>query len=369
RSSRNNPSVLARAIDPASFVDASCSGAVTADMTHPQRPSLLGPEADLLAGVFGENPPQFDRLRPDTTLVTVGIGGNDAGLVGVGYQCAALGALQAGGSPCRDVLTAGGVDRIGQRIDEAAPRVAAVLRGIRQRSPHARVLLVGYPQVVPDDGRSCWPLPLPLSPGDVPFMADLLVRINAMLAREAGANGAEYVDTWDITRGYDVCQPPGRAGFTALLPLSGSSMPLHPNETGQHRVAEALVHVVRRGAPTGPLPPPSGTPASPPVRPSLSRITLTPRRLSVRVSAAAAVTATIDRRVTSRARRSGRARQARWRRHIRVTVRADARGTVRRRLARLPAGRYRVRVAATGITGLRSRTHTAIRALPRPVRR
>ncbi|MCK9249117.1 MAG: SGNH/GDSL hydrolase family protein [Solirubrobacteraceae bacterium] len=252
RSSHNYPSVLARALRVASFADASCSGAVTADMTRPQRPTLLGPDRDLVALAFGENPPQLDRLRPDTTLVTVGIGGNDAGLVDVGYRCAAAGLLQATGSPCRDALTAGGVDQVGRRIDDAAPDVAAVLRGIRSRAPRARILVVGYPQIVPDDGRSCWPLPLPLSDGDVPFMAALLVRINAMLAREARAAGAEYVDTWERTRGYDVCQPLGRSGFTALLPLSGQSMPLHPNELGQHRVAEAIVHVVRRGAPARP---------------------------------------------------------------------------------------------------------------------
>ena len=63
------------------FIDVSCGSAQTKHMTEPQ--------TDLPAG--GTNPPQFNGLRADATLVTVGIGGNDAGLVGVAEKCAQLG--------------------------------------------------------------------------------------------------------------------------------------------------------------------------------------------------------------------------------------------------------------------------------------
>ena len=58
----------------------SCGSAQTKDMRR-RRPGCRA----------GTNPPQFNALRPDSTLVTVGIGGNDAGLVGVAEECAVLG--------------------------------------------------------------------------------------------------------------------------------------------------------------------------------------------------------------------------------------------------------------------------------------
>ena len=44
----------------------------------------------------------FDALRADATLVTVGIGGIDAGLVGVAERCAQLGLTDPNGTSCRD---------------------------------------------------------------------------------------------------------------------------------------------------------------------------------------------------------------------------------------------------------------------------
>jgi hypothetical protein len=41
-----------------------------------------------------------------------------------------------------------------------------VLQGIHQRSPQARVAIVGYPDVLPDSGGSCYPM-VPLSPDDI----------------------------------------------------------------------------------------------------------------------------------------------------------------------------------------------------------
>jgi GDSL-like Lipase/Acylhydrolase family len=72
RSDHNYPSLVAQEFKVDTFVDVSCGSAQTKHMTEPQTDLPLG----------GTNPPQFNALRADATLVTVGIGGNDAGLVG-----------------------------------------------------------------------------------------------------------------------------------------------------------------------------------------------------------------------------------------------------------------------------------------------
>ena len=57
--------------------DATCGSATTDDFYAPAGPPPAG----------GQNPPQFDRLTRTTDLVTVGIGGNDAGIAGAGMDC------------------------------------------------------------------------------------------------------------------------------------------------------------------------------------------------------------------------------------------------------------------------------------------
>src|SRR3954447_4121541 len=67
RSDHNYPALVARLLEPAAFTDVSCSAATTEDMTRAQ-PVL-----------FGHNIPQLDAVTRDSTLVTIGIGGNDIG--------------------------------------------------------------------------------------------------------------------------------------------------------------------------------------------------------------------------------------------------------------------------------------------------
>ncbi|MEV4419215.1 SGNH/GDSL hydrolase family protein [Patulibacter sp. NPDC049589] len=342
RSDHNYPRLVAIAVSASYFRDASCSGALTKDMTEAQTPSLLDENVDgaVLKLLFGPNPPQFDALRRDTTLVTVGIGGNDAGLVSAGYQCIALGLLQPLGSPCKDANLVGGVDRLTARIDAAAPKMAAVFRGIHARSPNARVLAVGYPAVVPADGRTCWPLPLPFSAGDVPYFADMLQRINRMIATQAAANDVEFVDTFRATTGNDVCRGDAQAGFTVIVPTNGLSLFAHPNELGEQRMASAVIEQLGRARPTTPTP---ASPAPAPARVRISGLRLTPTRATVHVSAPARVRIAV-------ARRDGSA----WRTVRRRTVTFAGARTRRVRIARLAAGRYRVTVSATPRTGPRA---------------
>src|SRR5437016_8998045 len=128
RSDHNYPSLVADARHFSSFRDASCSGARTTDMTQSQQ-----------TNPYTFVPPQFDALGPDARLVSVTIGGNDIGLSNVAATCAELSLLNLFGAPCEDRYTEGGTDALAAAVVAAAPRVAAVLQGIHQRSPLARV--------------------------------------------------------------------------------------------------------------------------------------------------------------------------------------------------------------------------------------
>jgi lysophospholipase L1-like esterase len=231
RSDHNYPSIVAAATGVSVFRDRSCSSATTVHMRSPQAVTL------------GSNPPQFGGLSGDTALVTIGIGGNDVGLVGAAVSCLEMGTLAPTGTACRSHFAKpGGGDMLVDKIAATAPKIAATLQAIHLGSPQARVLLVGYPAVAPRDGTSCYPL-VPLSDDDMAYLEGMLRRTNAMLAEQAAANDAEFVDTYEESTGHDVCKPIGTRWFEGLVPMS-LAFPVHPNALGEASMARSVLRVL-----------------------------------------------------------------------------------------------------------------------------
>ncbi|MBS2551555.1 SGNH/GDSL hydrolase family protein [Catenulispora sp. NL8] len=224
RSSVNFPHDLAAELHISNLADASCGGAVTADMTGPQ--SVIG----------GTNPAQFDALTPDTDLVTVGIGGNDIGFGDIVTTCGELSVSNVFGDPCHQHFTSGGTDQLAARIDALAPTIGNVLQGIHQRAPHATVVVVGYLPVLPAAG-GCWPS-VPVAVGDVPWLHGIQQKLNDMLAQEAAENGALSVNPNGVT-GRDACQWPWTRWVEPVIPAQPAA-PVHPNPAGQQAVANMI---------------------------------------------------------------------------------------------------------------------------------
>lgn len=228
RSNRNYPSLVADTGRVPDFRDVSCSGATTDDLFAPQVTSL------------GTNGPQLDALGPDTAGVTLSIGGNDIGFATIISECAARSPRDLGGAACRDFYTAGdGSDELADRIEETAPKVAAALEEIANRSPEAEVLLVGYPAILPDEGPGCFPV-VPFSPGDVEYLRETEKALNAMLVEQADAAGVTYVDTYDRFIGHDVCTLPGTKWIEGLVPTAPAA-PVHPNALGMLSMAQDVL--------------------------------------------------------------------------------------------------------------------------------
>jgi hypothetical protein len=227
RSSHDYGADAAALLDVATYVDATCTGAATASMTQPEPVPL------------GTNPPQFDALAADDSVVTVTIGGDDIAFLGILETCAKLSLTDLFGNPCQRHYTAGGTDQLVAAIDAAAPKVAAVLQGIESRAPDAQVLVVGYPDLLPVTGHGCWPL-VPFAFGDVPYLRGIEVDLNQMLARTAAANGATFVDTYQPTIGHDACTGASTKDVESLVPTS-LAYPFHPNQRGELVMAQQVV--------------------------------------------------------------------------------------------------------------------------------
>jgi lysophospholipase L1-like esterase len=204
--------------------DPSCSGAETEDMTNPQGVSP------------GPNPPQFDSLSAATTVVTLQIGGNDIGFSEIAENCAS--ATSPEGTPCQDHYVVDGRDELSERIQATAPLVGAVLQGIRARAPGARILVVNYASILPDTGGGCWPQ-IPITEGDVPYVRGVQKQLNAMLAEQAAAHGAEVVDWYTASIGHDACQPPVIRWVEPVVPANAAA-PLHPNLLGMLGASDLL---------------------------------------------------------------------------------------------------------------------------------
>lgn len=236
RSSRSFPWLLAESLDVAQFADVSCGGAKIRDLTRSQK------------ATFGGRPaPQFAALTPDTTLVTIGIGGNDVKFPDFAIDCANLIAIELGpppfGRPCSVGLTENGVDEVSRRIQETRPRLDAALAGIRRRAPLAEVYVIGYPVALPDAGSGCWPR-VPILPPDVEYLRAKYIEMNAMLADAAQVAGYHFVDTYAASIGHDVCQPVGTAWVNAIT-FEPNGIPMHPNSLSHANTASVVAGQVR----------------------------------------------------------------------------------------------------------------------------
>lgn len=227
RSSSAYPAQVAKALGAsAAFVDAACTGAGVKEMSRPQRTYL------------GTNPPQLSVLAADDALVMLTLGGDDLGFFHVLDTCMGLSVTDLDGSPCRSHYTKGGTDQLAAKVAIETSRLTAVLDAIHALAPRARLLLVGYPDVLPRGG-GCWPV-VPITNGDIAYLRGIETQLNSMLAAAAAASGATFVDTFTPTIGHDFCQRSSVKDVEGLVPTSLAA-PFHPNARGQAAIAAAVL--------------------------------------------------------------------------------------------------------------------------------
>ncbi|MFC6094587.1 SGNH/GDSL hydrolase family protein [Saccharothrix lopnurensis] len=190
RSSRAHPALWAERAG-ASLVFAACSGATTVEVTR-----------------------QASRITPATTLVTITVGGNDAGFADVMTTCA-LGKDEA----CEErVARAEAFVR-----DELPARLDGVYAAVRERTS-AEVVVLGYPHLFSDSALCVM--------GErkrdaLNGAVDVLAEVTAARAEEAGFT---YADVRDEFAGHGACAADAWINGLVLLPTDRS---FHPTARGQ----------------------------------------------------------------------------------------------------------------------------------------
>jgi len=289
RSAANYASLLAAALHLGTerrdgWADYSCSGATARrDASAVSVPEQIGWARD------------DGALGPATRMVTFTAGGND-GWAGRRHDAlyAVLAACVRAGSPCGPQRRVGPVGRLlSEELTGLLPSgVASVVDGLladgdergrwtlpedlttarmlrlvrplvaelRRAAPSATIAVVGYPSIVPSDGRGCaGPLGLgwSLEPDETRYLDRLLTAYDraertAVAALDRERPPVRYVDLRTPSRGHDLCaggaswiSPPILAG----LGFGGES--LHPTAAGMERFAAVVGELRRAVAPPG----------------------------------------------------------------------------------------------------------------------
>lgn len=250
QSTRNYPKLVQRALGFPAFTDETCGGARTVDMLAPQ--TLLGAASGVTGGAargpfdLRQNGPQFNALRPDTALVTLGIGGNDIGFAEIIGRCISV---VPTGTKCRNHFVLDGDDAIRARIDGLRPLLLGVLQGIRERSPNARIVTIGYPRILPPNPRQCWPQ-LPVTGNDAVWLEGIQRYLNQAIRETTVAFGAEYADVEPASLGHDACQRAASRRWVEPAIPAGSLAIVHPSARGEQGMADAMLAVLE-GSGTG----------------------------------------------------------------------------------------------------------------------
>lgn len=210
--------------------DHSCNGANTSNVTDAQKTVAT----DKLI-----QDPQIDGIDDDTDLVTFRLGANDYGLINRTFQCSlafSRGILGTTPQPCTALDKTSNQGSSEEALAEVATNVAAALKAIQEKAPDARIMVIGYPQILPPEG-SCDLFPLP--PGDDDWARSVYAGLNDALKTGAEAIGATYIDMTGPSEGHDTCSDdPWMAGKDSV---PGAAVAFHPFTAEGQAVAQLVL--------------------------------------------------------------------------------------------------------------------------------
>jgi lysophospholipase L1-like esterase len=188
------PALWAKANSPASFTFAACSGATTSDVINSQLSSLTA----------------------STSLVSITIGGNDAGFSSIMETC-----VLKSTSSCESAVTAAE-----KFVSDTLPgRLDTTLADIRAHAPSAKVVVVGYPDFY---DLSAW-LCIGLSGADHQALDTGINDLDGALQAAAAENGDTFADARSQFSNHELCS--GSSWLNSItLPIGNS---YHPTAAGQ----------------------------------------------------------------------------------------------------------------------------------------
>jgi lysophospholipase L1-like esterase len=196
RSTNAYPEQWASANSPASFVSVACSGATTSDVLSSQ----------------------VSALSHGTTLVSITIGGNDAGFSSVMETCV-LGST----SSCLSAVSTAETF-VAQQLPA---RLNNTLQTIRADAPNAKVVVLDYPELYDlSKSSSC----IGLSTQDRTALNQAADQLDQAIATAAAANHDTFADVRGQFAGHEICDSSSWLHSVDILDIGSS---YHPTANGQ----------------------------------------------------------------------------------------------------------------------------------------
>jgi lysophospholipase L1-like esterase len=194
RSSKAYPALWAAAHAPSAFAFTACSGATSADVTNSQ----LGP------------------VDAATGLVSITVGGNDAGFSDVMSTC-----FLSSQATCLERVA-----RARTFVEDTLPgRLDRTYAAIRAKGPHAHVVVLGYPRLYQVPGNCV------LGLGDASRKAIDAASddLDGVLAKRAADHGFTFADVRAAFSAHELCSASPWLHSVTLPPDES----YHPTATGQ----------------------------------------------------------------------------------------------------------------------------------------
>lgn len=228
QSSNSYPNLFAGYVGFENFSNASCQAAKLVDLSSSQ----------WVNGGF--NPPQFNRLTGNETFVTLGISGNDVNISEIIEQC--FNNPNPNATPCVDEFFVDGQNALYARNLGIASGLRSAVATIKSQSPSARIYVVGYPQLLPQDGEGCSAY-FDASVPDLMFVEDWSRHLNGVIEAVADANDVVFVDAYATTEGRHACVG---SATRFIEPMKGqiATTQLHPNASWHVKLAQTIAEMV-----------------------------------------------------------------------------------------------------------------------------
>ena len=196
RSTKAYPYLWAAAHSPSTFHFTACSGARTGDVLSGQ----LGP------------------LNSATGLVSISVGGNDAGFADVMTTCVTQ----------SDSACVSRIDTARAYVDSTLPgKLDSVYSAIRSKAPNARVVVLGYPRFY-KLGTTC----LGLSEAKRKAINDASDHLNTAIAKRAANHGFAFGDVRPAFTGHEICSGASWLHSVNWLNIGESYHPKAPGQSG-----------------------------------------------------------------------------------------------------------------------------------------
>ncbi|MBL8158863.1 SGNH/GDSL hydrolase family protein [Candidatus Saccharibacteria bacterium] len=181
-----------------------------------------------------------EKYQPE--IITIGIGGNDAGFEAVLSSCWGSHSSPVS-SDCWYAGTNNGRMAVAKLIQSSGKKLEALFEKVKRESKLSKVYAIGYPQFVDDEleAEDC-PMNVLLSKTERTMIREGVQYLNDYIEFAAYEAGIEYIDIENSLAGYELCGEFYPEKVTGIVARGERGESFHPNAKAHKIIASIISH-------------------------------------------------------------------------------------------------------------------------------